>query len=169
MPAAGRKADSPHGALTPAAANEIVIVRELAAPREAVFDAWASAEHLARWWGPTDWTTPECTTDPRPGGRWRLVMRSPGGDEQHAIGGEYREVTRPSRLVFTNGFLHEPRPVQDFVCVVALDELGARRTRLTLTVQCVSEEERVRMSGFGAEVGWGQSLDRLASLVAGEG
>ena len=63
---------------------------------------------LRRWWaaGP-DWGTPLAEVDLRPGGRYRLSMREPGG-AVHTVGGEYLEVRRPERLVYTWAWEDEP-------------------------------------------------------------
>src|SRR5262249_44362051 len=75
--------------------------RTFRAPAQAVFEAWTSAEMLRRWYPPgADWDTPVAEVDLRIGGRLRLVMRSPAGDE-FGGGGEYLEITPPTRLVFT--------------------------------------------------------------------
>jgi uncharacterized protein YndB with AHSA1/START domain len=56
---------------------------------------------LRRWYPPgADWDTPVAEVDLRIGGKLRLVMRSPA-DEEFGGGGEYREITPPTRLVFT--------------------------------------------------------------------
>jgi uncharacterized protein YndB with AHSA1/START domain len=79
----------------------IRIERTFRAPRERVFEAWTSAEMLRRWYPPgSDWDTPVAAVDLRVGGKLRVVMRSPSGEE-FGGGGEYREITPPSRLVFT--------------------------------------------------------------------
>lgn len=46
-------------------------------------------------------TTPSAKVDLRPGGRYELVMQTPGGGEPLVLAGEYREVTPPERLVYT--------------------------------------------------------------------
>jgi uncharacterized protein YndB with AHSA1/START domain len=79
----------------------IRIERTFRAPAQAVFDAWTSVEALRRWYPPgADWDTPVAEVDLRVGGRLRLVLRSPTGEE-FGGGGEYREITPPTRLVFT--------------------------------------------------------------------
>lgn len=74
----------------------IRIERTYAAPAKAVFEAWTSAEMLRRWYPPgADWDTPVAEVDLRVGGRLRIVMRSPIGEE-FGGGGEYRETDRTS-------------------------------------------------------------------------
>ena len=71
---------------------EIVATRVFEAPRELVFDAWTSPEHLPHWMlGPTGWTMPVCEIDLRPGGAWRFVWRKDDGSEM-AMHGIYDEV-----------------------------------------------------------------------------
>src|SRR5262249_53162413 len=92
------------GAMTDSAPHDSTAIRiecTFRAPAQAVFAAWTSAEMLRRWYPPgADWDTPVAEVDLRVGGRLRLVMRSPTGDE-FGGGGEYLEITPPTRLVFT--------------------------------------------------------------------
>ena len=73
---------------------EVVLTRTFAAPRSLVFKAWIDPEHLAQWWGPHGFTNPVRELDPRPGGRWRIVMRGPDAAD-HPAKGVYREVVAP--------------------------------------------------------------------------
>ena len=57
----------------------LVLRRVMKAPPERVFSAWIEPERLARWFGPTGFTCPEQQVDARPGGRYRITMRSPEG------------------------------------------------------------------------------------------
>lgn len=76
--------------------------RTFEAPAEDVFDAWTNPEVLRRWWaaGP-QWSTPLAEVDLRVGGRYRLSMEDPATGAIHTVGGEYREVQRPDRLVYS--------------------------------------------------------------------
>jgi hypothetical protein len=77
---------------------EFVITRVVDAPRELVFKAWIDRRHLAQWWGPKSFTNPVCETDARPGGAYRIVMRSLEGVE-YPVKGVYCEVDRVLRAV----------------------------------------------------------------------
>lgn len=75
--------------------------RLLDAPREKVFAAWTKPEAMKRFFRPgEDWTNPSLRADARVGGSYRVAMRAPDGMTV-AVGGVYREVVRPERLVFT--------------------------------------------------------------------
>ena len=77
------------------------ISRAFSAPRDLVFKAWSSAEHVKRWFSPEGLTVPEAEIDFRPGGVFTVCMRSPEGQE-HWSRGRYIEITPPDRLVFTS-------------------------------------------------------------------
>jgi len=85
---------------------ELTVERLLPASPERVFDAWINPETFVKWWGPEGFTTPEYVLDATPNGRWRTVMRAPDGT-RHIVSGKYREIERPSRLVFTWGWEDE--------------------------------------------------------------
>jgi len=74
----------------------VVITRVFNAPRSRVFAAWTEAEHLARWFGPKRFTVPSCETDPRPGGAFRVCMRSPEGRD-FWVRGVFRQFVAPER------------------------------------------------------------------------
>ena len=82
--------------------NELRLTRRFAASRERVFDAWTDPELLRRWWAAhPDWDSPAAEADARPGGHYRLSMTDTSSGETRTVGGEYTEVTRPERLVYT--------------------------------------------------------------------
>jgi uncharacterized protein YndB with AHSA1/START domain len=79
------------------------IRRTFAAPRERVFAAWAQREQLERWM---------CKDVPshviihhqqeiRTGGHWRMEIRDPDKNEVYWGEGDYLEVRRPEKIVFT--------------------------------------------------------------------
>lgn len=78
----------------------LIITRTFDAPRELVFDAWTQCEHVARWFGPKDFTVPHCSMDFKVGGSYRYCMLGPDGSE-HWVSGTYKEIKKPEKLVFT--------------------------------------------------------------------
>ncbi|HLJ60231.1 MAG TPA: SRPBCC domain-containing protein [bacterium] len=79
------------------------VVKEITskAPAERVFEALSNPDQRVRWWGVEGrFRATHMESDLRPGGKW--VMRGVGmGGKPFCVGGEYRSVERPCRLVFT--------------------------------------------------------------------
>ncbi len=144
-------------AVPEAATEHIVVSRLFDAPRALVWEAWSSYAHLARWWGPMGFTTPRGSVELRPGGPFTLVMRAPDGTE-YPMEGFVREVEAPARLVWS-ALVHDEIRVET---VVTFEEEGGK-TRLTVR-QTVPRDP---MMARGQKPGWSQSLERLATFLAG--
>ena len=144
-------------------ADELVLTRDIAAPRARVFAAWTDTRAASRWWVPRDFTPLACEMDVRPGGAWRRRMRAPDGTIVTKWG-VYREVAAPDRLVFT--YRTESAGVSDPETLVSLTfaDLG-NRTRLTLR-QTAFESDAARLDHQG---GWTGALERLTTFIATEG
>ena len=155
-------ANSDSFAVSTPSEQEIRMTRLFNAPRHLVFEAMTRPEHVAKWWGclGEGYSVPVCEIDLRVGGKWRFVNRHPQGEA--AFHGEYREITPPSRLVFTEIFEEFP----DTVSVVSTDftdEDG--KTRMTATVRYPSREVRDMVVATGMSKGAAISYDRLEELV----
>jgi uncharacterized protein YndB with AHSA1/START domain len=145
--------------------REFVITKEYDAPRELVFRAWTDPKHLAQWWGPKGFTNPVCEWDARPGKVIYVVMRAPNGTD-YPMGGEFREVAAPERLVFTSGAMDDKKKlIFEFLHTVTFVE-SKGRTTLTIRsrVTMASADANKYIGGF--EAGMTQSLVRLAAFLA---
>jgi uncharacterized protein YndB with AHSA1/START domain len=142
--------------------REIRMTRLFDAPRRLVFEAMTKPEHVKRWWGRLGegYSVPVCEIDLRPGGAFRFVNRHPKGEV--AFYGEYREITPPSRVVFTEIFEQFPDSVS-VVTAVLTEENG--KTRLTATILYPSLEVRDMVIQSGMSRGAGISYDRLEEVV----
>jgi uncharacterized protein YndB with AHSA1/START domain len=87
----------------PGGSEPFVTTRVFDAPRELVWSAWTSPEHLPKWFGPKGVTIPRFTLDLRIGGTFHYCMRGPDGSE---LWGKwtFREIAAPDRLVFVLSF-----------------------------------------------------------------
>jgi uncharacterized protein YndB with AHSA1/START domain len=143
-------------------ADAVRITRVIDAPQAEVFRAWTDPEQLRRWWGPGEFTCPEADVDLRPGGSYRLVMQPTAGDP-FVLGGTYREIEPPTRLVYT--WRWETGPAADgsesLVCV----EFNARgdQTELVLT----HSEFPASHGPAPYEMGWQGGLDKFQALLEG--
>ena len=143
--------------------REIVMTRVFNAPRELVFEAHSSCEHLRKWWGPRKYQLEVCEIDFRPGGKYYVLHRTSDGVEEHGFRGEYREIVAPKRIVWT--FEWEGMPGHVSVDTLTLEDLGDGRTRLTSTSVFDSKEDRDAMLQSGMEEGASETWDRLEELL----
>lgn len=143
--------------------EEIRMTRLFDAPRELVFDVMSKVEHVRKWWGclGEGYSVGRCEIDLRVGGKWHFVNKHPGGEAEFY--GEYREISRPDRIVFTEIFADFPDSVS-VVTSVLTEENG--KTRMTATVRYPSKEVRDIVIGTGMATGAGLSYDRLEDLLA---
>jgi uncharacterized protein YndB with AHSA1/START domain len=107
----------------------LVVRRQIAVPRERVFEAWLESESLAQWMRPGSMTHATVTVDPRVGGGFRIVMQGhPEGDMVHR--GEYLAIEPPSLLSFT--WISKHTDHQPTVVTIEFHERGTG-TELVLT------------------------------------
>ena len=137
--------------------REIVMTRVFDAPRDLVFEAHSSCEHMTNWWGPRKYDFASCEIDFRPGGKWRIVHRGPDGEE-YGFHGEYREIVPPERITWT--FEFEGWPGQVAVETLTLEEHDGKTT-ITATSVYDTVEARDAMIESGMESGAAESFDRL--------
>ncbi len=145
--------------------GSLVLTRIVNAPRALVWEAWTDPKHMAQWWGPKNFTNPVCEVDARPGGAMRIHMRGPDG-AVHVMGGTFRDVLKPERLVFTNNAYDEAGNtlLEGLTTVTFVEE--ANRTKLTIDTRVVGKAAIAPAMIAGMEVGWTQSLERLEAFTA---
>ena len=85
---------------TETAAPTLTIRRTFQAPRERVFAAFTTPEIMREWHGPPGGTIANVTFDARPGGKYRIEMRSPDGEEYN-VGGVISEFRSPELLAYS--------------------------------------------------------------------
>ena len=136
--------------------------RLIDAPVALVFQCWTQREHMMRWWGPAGFTNPVCEMDVRVGGTWRIVMRAPEGTE-YPCQGEYLEIVPNRRLMMTNNATDAAGNIvlEGLTTVMFADEGG--KTRITVATSATARVDYAVKYLLGMEMGWTQSLERLAS------
>jgi uncharacterized protein YndB with AHSA1/START domain len=98
------------------------------APRERVWREWITREAFADWFGGPQSPVPldSVEWDLRPGGKWKLTMHAERGKIPWS--GEFLEIEKPERLVFT--ITDQPEPELYARCTVVLTELDGGRTEM---------------------------------------
>lgn len=160
------------------AQKQLIITRELNAPRGLVFKVWTEAEHLAHWWGPKGFTLVVSNLDFRPGGLFHYCMKSPDG---FVMWGrfDYREIIAPEKIVFTNSFSDEAGnitrapfsaiwPLKILNTLVLTEQDG--KTLLTLSGYPIdaTEEECAAFEGMHANMqqGFAGTFEQLEAYLA---
>ncbi len=138
---------------------KLVLTRIFDAPRAVVFEAWTKAEHVTHWWDPSGAPLSVCEIDLRPNGAFRWVNSAGGGE--HFFTGTYREITAPERLVFTVRILpSRPEPL----ATLLFSEDGSK-TKLMMTIECNSIEDRDALLQMRIDVGTARTLENLAEYL----
>jgi uncharacterized protein YndB with AHSA1/START domain len=156
---------SPAGTLkvTTPTEREIAMTRVFDAPRNLVFEAYTKPELVKRWLGVHGgWSWAVCEIDLRVGGAYRFVWRGPHGQEM-GMGGVYREVVTPERIVATEAFDQSWYPGEAVSTVVLVQQ--GDRTTLTLTVRYESREARDAVLKSPMESGVAAGFDKLEELL----
>lgn len=147
-------------------AEVLILTRRFDAPRKLVFEAWTTADHLARWFCPAQFTVLDCAVDFRPGGSFEVSMRSPEG-ENYLWRNVYREIVVPLRLVYASSVLDGAgNPLFDAVTSLTFAEAGGWTE---LTVHTGVEKLHSPAAAASAEAmeqGWHEGLDNLAAHLA---
>ncbi len=143
--------------------REIVVSRIIEGPRRLVFDAFTSADHLARWCAPKGGSITTHAFDFTPGGVWDATIQGPDGSEypNHFT---WTEIAPPERIVWMYGMgKDDPHPVKTSL---TLAERGTG-TEATLRLLFGTKEERdEKVAKYYAAQGAKQTLEALAAYVA---
>jgi uncharacterized protein YndB with AHSA1/START domain len=148
--------------------REILMTRDFDAPVGMVFDAFTKPELLRRWLlGPDGWVMSVCDVDLKVGGKYRYVWTREKTGESMGLGGSYREIDRPKRIVNTELFDEAWYPGE----AVGTLELSAKGggTSMKQTMAYASREARDGVLKSPMEVGLEMSFARLDGLFASTG
>jgi uncharacterized protein YndB with AHSA1/START domain len=149
--------------VTDAQSPVVRVTHRFRAPAERVFDAWLDPAMARRFLFATPTgTVVRADIDARVGGSWSIVDRRDGEDVEHT--GEYLEIDRPRRLVFTFG-VPKYAPWFDRVEVDVTPVEGGG-CELTLTHTMVPQAAEW---ADGAAEGWAGILRGLAAALGEEG
>lgn len=130
---------------------DLIITRELKAPRAKLWRAWTEADLLAQWWTPAPWTTEVKALDVRPGGAFNTVMKGPDG-ERHEGPGAFIHVEPGRVIVFTSVLEEGWRPVAEpgfpMTATITMEDQGSG-SRYTAHVLHASEADRKQHEEMG--------------------
>jgi uncharacterized protein YndB with AHSA1/START domain len=144
--------------------REIVMTRVFQAPRNLVFEAMTRPELLKRWLlGPDGWSMPVCEIDLRVGGKYRYVWRNVASGQEMGMGGVYKEIVAPERVVATEKFDEAWYAGEGIGTLVLVEEGG--KTTLTQTMLYESRATRDAVLKSPMESGVAASYNRLEQIL----
>jgi uncharacterized protein YndB with AHSA1/START domain len=150
--------------ITAAGERDIVMTRVFAAPRALVWDAHTKPELLRRWLlGPDGWTMKVCDVDLRVGGNYRYVWHKEKTGVDMGMGGVYREIVAPSKLVSTEKFDQSWYPGEAVGTLLLSEEEGKTTLHHTMTYESRDARDGVLKSGMADGVA--ASYDRLETML----
>lgn len=150
---------------------DLRLERTIDVPRELVWAAWTTPEHLKHWFCPKPWGVSECEIDLRPGGIFRTVMVSPEG-KLFPNSGCFLEVIENERLVWTDALSPGYRPVAAGqsgagFSMTAFLTLEAYKggTKYTAVAKHADPTARQQHDEMGFEHGWGTVVEQLVEYI----
>jgi uncharacterized protein YndB with AHSA1/START domain len=141
------------------------VSRVFHAPRETVFKAWSSADHIKRWFSPETYSVSQANVAMHVGGPFEVCMRSPHGEE-HWTRGTFVEVVPCTRLVIDMHVADAAgKPLfRAYTEVDFSDALGGTRMNVVQTYTFIDPSIAAPMVA-GATEGWRTTLDKLEREV----
>lgn len=138
-------------------ATQLTVRREISATAEELFDAFLDPESLGEFMRPGSERQSDVTADARVGGKFMINMHV--NDTVIPHWGEYRQIDRPRRLVFT--WISKNTNEQESVVTIQFNQLAGRnaRTEVVLT-QALLPEHQVK----GHTGGWTRIVEILDEL-----
>ena len=150
---------------------DLVLERTVDVPRDLVWKAWTTPEHVMKWFVPKPWSVADCEIELRPGGKFRTVMKSPEGQE-FDNSGCYLEIVDNTKLSWTSslqpGFRPTPTPKNPhelaMTAIILLEDCEGG-TKYTAIAMHGEEGTRKTHEEMGFHDGWGTVLNQLVEEI----
>lgn len=150
--------------------TNLTLTREFNFPRDLVWTAWTEPEHIAQWFGPEGYSTRVEEYEFKTGGQFKYVMIAPDGNEYPGTS-IFKEITPKDRIVATDDFSDNyveknPDVPSGMIVTETFEDLG-KRTKVTISIDHTSAEDKRKHEEMGVVAGWGSTLDKLEKHLAG--
>jgi len=139
------------------ALHEVNLTVQFNATVDRLYAAWHKTELLQQWFAPGDMSVGQVMSSFTEGGKFRVVMQQPDG-EQHIVMGEYLEIVPDQKLLFSWQWLGEDKVTQVSLLFKALN---GTTSELNLQHSGFSDEHSVQMHQHG----WIGCLEKLSVIT----
>ncbi|HKR04087.1 MAG TPA: SRPBCC domain-containing protein [Bacteroidia bacterium] len=147
------------------------IKRTLNLPLNTVWKAWTEPESFKKWWGPKEYTCPDCTIDFKIGGKFLASMQGEDGKKIWSTG-TYKEIIPQKKIVVTDSFADS---TGNIVPASYYKMPGEWALELMVTVEFEEVDGKTNLklqhAGLPPEMtddcmkGWQSSFDKLESNI----
>lgn len=147
--------------------TDLVLTRDINAPREILYKCWTTPEHLVHWFVPKPHKVTACELDVRPGGKCNTTFEVDGTEMPN--NGVYLEVIPNEKLVFTDTYTEgwKPNPEPFMTAILTFEDIGNGRTRYTAVARHRSKETADSHKQMGFYDGWGTVVTQLEEYAQG--
>lgn len=156
--------------LTAEKQRTVSIKRTFNLPLNVVWKSWTEPESFKKWWGPKEYTCPDCSIDFRVGGKYLASMQAEDGKKFWSTG-MFKEIVQNKKIVYTDSFSDSKGNV---IHASELDMPGEWPLELTVTLKFEEVGGKTNMTltqeGIPEEVyddcikGWQESFDKLENI-----
>ncbi|MES3000215.1 MAG: SRPBCC family protein [Pseudomonadota bacterium] len=151
--------------LTTPSDREILVTRNFDAPRSLLFEAFTKPDIVRRWLlGPPGWTMPVCEIALSIGGSYRYVWFSEKDGSRMGVGGVFRDIVVPERLVATERFDDAWYPGEAVITTAFAETRGVTTVSIRVLYESTDARDMARRSGM--EHGMAFGFSRLEHDIA---
>lgn len=142
--------------------KRMIVMRTINASAEQIFGAWSTAESMGNWFGPNGFTCDFESFEFKVGGEIYFKMIGPDGTVyENYI--QFSKLDRPKLIEYRQGGSKDDPNM--FTARFELQVIDTTHTKVILSLNAASAEQRSGMLGFGAFEGGDQTLNRLANML----
>ena len=147
--------------------TDLVLIRDINAPREILWMCWTTPEHLVHWFVPKPHRVTDCKLDVRVGGMCNTTFEVDGTKMEND--GVYLEVVENEKLVFTDAYTvgWKPNPEPFLTAILTFEDIGNGCTRYTAVARHRSKEAAEQHKTMGFYDGWGTVATQLEEYARG--
>jgi uncharacterized protein YndB with AHSA1/START domain len=145
--------------------TDLILSRTVDVLRAKMWKGLTDPALLKQWFAPAPWKIADVTLDLRPGGLFKMTMRSPEG-EDFPHSGCVLEVVPNEKLVWTDALGPGYRPSEKpfFSVSITLEDKDGG-TLYTAHAMHKDAETRKAHEDMGFHDGWGKCLDQLVQIA----